>query len=445
MKLILDQFIHKTNLIDKVLISLIFFFPLLLSITIFFADLSASLTSLIILLLLTQKKNVLIFSEIKKEILLFLIFYFLILLSLFFSTSFEDSFLPSFFYFRYFLFILGIFYLLKKYDFFKKILLYSISFTFIIVLSDSVYQYFFLKNFFNFPSNFDGTIYILTSFFNDEKKLGSYLVRLLPLLISILYYFNFKKLNYFYFALSGVIIFFTSERTALFLFIVLSLFYFLIIKKKLYFFVVGLLILSSLITFNQGFKYKYLDYTLMQVGFIKTYWNENYQDKLRYYSKEHEDLSYTALKIFQNNFMTGSGIKTFYGACNNLKQKKTIQNKDNKNSSTDKKITRNNILQCSTHPHNTYFQILSDTGLFTFIFVISFFIYTLKKNIKLILKKEINHIDLCFYFLNVGIILNLFPLIPSGSFFNNWLSLILFYPMGLWLYINQKIKINESN
>ena len=80
MKLILDQFIHKTNLIDKVLISLIFFFPLLLSITIFFADLSASLTSLIILLLLTQKKNVLIFSEIKKEILLFLIFYFLILI-----------------------------------------------------------------------------------------------------------------------------------------------------------------------------------------------------------------------------------------------------------------------------------------------------------------------------------------------------------------------------
>ena len=72
--------------------------------------------------------------------------------------------------------------------------------------------------------------------------------------------------------------------------------------------------------------------------------------------------------------MTGSGIKTFYRACNNLKQKETIQNKDNKSSNTEKKNTRNNVLQCSTHPHNTYFQLLSDTGLFTFIFVISFLV-----------------------------------------------------------------------
>ena len=47
-----------------------------------------------------------------------------------------------------------------------------------------------------------------------------------------------------------------------------------------------------------------------------------------------------------------------------------------------------------------------------------------------------------YYFLNLGIIINLFPLIPSGNFFNNWLSLIMFYPLGYWFFINQKIKKN---
>ena len=45
-----------------------------------------------------------------------------------------------------------------------------------------------------------------------------------------------------------------------------------------------------------------------------------------------------------------------------------------------------------------------------------------------------------YYFLNLGIIINLFPFIPSGNFFNNWLSLIMFYPLGYWLFINQENK-----
>ena len=106
-------------------------------------------------------------------------------------------------------------------------------------------------------------------------------------------------------------------------------------------------------------------------------------------------------------------------------------------------LNRNNNLKCSTHPHNTYFQILSDTGIFAFIFIFTFFIFVLKRNIHILLKKKSNNFELCLYFLNVGILLNLFPLIPSGNFYNNWLSLILFYPLGLWLYINQKIKIND--
>ena len=450
MKLILDQFILKTNKLDKILITLVFFFPIFLTISIFAADFSASVVALIILILILKKENILIFNEVKKEIYFFSTFYLFLLISLIFSMSFKESFLPSFFYFRFFLFALGIFYLVKKYDFFQKILLYSICFTFMVVLFDSIFQFFFQKNIFGYPIKPYGGKYILTSFFNDEKKLGSYLIRLLPFLISLLYYYNFKRVHYLYFALTGISIFYTSERVALFLFIILAIFYFLVIKKKIQFILLGFLILSSLLTFNKEFRYQYFDHTLMQLGLIETKWNKSYNNIIRYYSKEHEDFSYTALKIFQKNILTGSGIKTFYLACNKLKVDKNNKlNKEKlskeKKSNKEKQfitLNRNNDLKCSTHPHNIYLQILSDTGVFAFICVFLFFAYIIKKNINILQKKNKNNLDLCFYFLNVGILLNLFPLIPSGNFYNNWLSLILFYPFGLWLYINQKTKID---
>ena len=148
---------------------------------------------------------------------------------------------------------------------------------------------------------------------------------------------------------------------------------------------------------------------------------------LRYYSEEHENLSYTGLIIFQNNYFFGSGVKTFYNECENIK-KKFIK----------KKIKRNNKLVCSTHPHNTYIQILSEIGIFGFILIAYFFIKVLINNIKIILKKNKSNLDNVYFLLNLNIVVNIMPLIPSGSFFNNWMSLIIFFPLGFWLYINEK-------
>ena len=71
------------------------------------------------------------------------------------------------------------------------------------------------------------------------------------------------------------------------------------------------------------------------------------------------------------------------------------------------------------------------------------FLKTLFENVKIIFKKKLNKDNISFYFLNIGIIINIFPLIPSGNFFNNWLSLMMFYPLGFWLYMyrvnNKKI------
>ena len=442
MKIIFEQFLSKTNNLDKILISIIFLFPLLLSISIFIADLFASITALIIIVLLFSKENKKQFSQIKSQLFFFLIFYFIILISLLFSISYEKSFLPSFFYFRYILFAVGIYYLFKKYTFFTNIFFYSLIFTFSIITFDSIIQYILGYNILGFTTGVDPTPFI-TSFFNDEKKLGSYLVRLLPLFLSLFYFFNLKKFTPYTIFVIGFIIFLSSERTAFFLYLNILFFYFLLIKNKIKFLVITSLIIFITFTFNEKLKYKYLDYTLQQLGFIETEWNQNYNGIKRYFSKEHEDLSLTAFTIFKDNYLNGSGIKTFYKICNLYKY-----NEEKKDMNYLGYLNRNNKITCSTHPHNTYLQILSEIGIFGFFMIFFFFVKTLYENIKiLIFSKKLSNIEMSYYFLNLGIIINLFPFIPSGNFFNNWLSLIMFYPLGYWLFINQenkkKVELND--
>ena len=179
------------------------------------------------------------------------------------------------------------------------------------------------------------------------------------------------------------------------------------------------------------------------IKFIMTQLQGNYSElkdnngiNLRYYSFEHENLVYTSIKIFQENFLIGSGVKSFQLACFDLKKDKLKQIDKNK---------RQNKLVCSTHPHSTYFQILSDIGFFGFIFALYILYYIISIFSKFAFKIYKNDkINISYYFLNVGILVSIFPLIPSGNIFNNWISLILFYLLGFWLYLKKTQHFKED-
>jgi len=79
----------------------------------------------------------------------------------------------------------------------------------------------------------------------------------------------------------------------------------------------------------------------------------------------------------------------------------------------------------NNHPHNTYLQLLSETGFLGFLFVVAIWIFCIFKLFT----------DIEFYYkcLLLGLIINLFPFMFTGNFFNGWLSILYFYPLGFLL------------
>ena len=70
-------------------------------------------------------------------------------------------------------------------------------------------------------------------------------------------------------------------------------------------------------------------------------------DDLKAFSDVHQSKYVTALKIYKDNKIFGSGTKTFRHLC-------------------ERPEYHTPPLGCSTHPHNTYIQLLSETGLIGF-------------------------------------------------------------------------------
>ena len=147
--------------------------------------------------------------------------------------------------------------------------------------------------------------------------------------------------------------------------------------------------------------------------------NEN---KIYIFSDEHNQHYVSAMKMFLDNKILGVGVKNFRKFCGIEKYKSEKS--------------------CSTHPHNTYIQILTETGIIGFLFimfvffnftyfVIKHFIYRLKGNF------FFTDFQVC---LLSGILIFIWPLAPSGNLFSNWLTIIMILYMPFLIWSKKKIK-----
>lgn len=400
----------------------------------FLSDLALVIISLIYIFNCFKKK---IFIH-KNFLLLFLFFFLILLISTFFSNHFIFSLKKTLSYLRFLIFSLAILlFILENKNFLKYFSLIFII-TYSLVLFDGYFQLVFGHN---MLGNITSVENRLSGFFGDELILGSYLSRFLPFLVFCLFFVKAKDLVIIlYISFASLLIFFSGERTAFVYVLLVNFFLIALIKSlRLYgsIFLVILLFLIPLIYFNNLNINNRINQTIGELGISNIYKpgyeiddnNKKIFKNFNFFSPMHENYLYTSLMMFKDKPFWGHGPNTYRLECSN------------------KKYSMDD-LSCSTHPHNTYLQLLAETGIFGFLYLFGLFIYFLFISIRHFVysinmsankKYFLSNLKIC---LIASFLITLWPLTPSGNFFNNWLSIIYFFPVGFYLSLNY---LNQNN
>jgi O-antigen ligase len=417
---------------------LICLLPIFLVFSRFIADLSICVCAILFLVSVVKKKEWFYFNN--NFFYLFLLFFFYILIRSIFTLN-LISIGTTIFYFRFGLFSLAVWHVINNNSkFLKYFFIISISF-FLILSLDAMYQYYSGHNILGYPKHIYNKV---GSFFGKTFILGSYISKIFLIIFGIFLYKNFFFNNKYInstiiltFALSSLAVILSGERAAFFLFLIYFFAILILLKLKknhkiiilssFLIFVISIFFYDSKIyhrhiveTYNQFNQYKYYK----EKGF-----ENNFDKKYFTFSVDHETHYKVAYKMFTNNIFFGQGPKMFRVLCDDNKFR------------FEYKYGTNIINGCTTHPHNSYIQLLAETGLIGAAFLILFFCYVVfklfynffvfynNKTISNIYNYKICLL-LCFF-------INFFPIVPNGNFFNNWLSIMYYLPMGFYLQVTK--------
>ena len=373
-----------------------------------------------------------------KFVLIFLLFY----LSTLFSTIYNfynfNYAKGGIFFFRIPLFAISIWFILERYEFFNKKMVAFFLLLFLLIIFDSLLQYYSGKNLLGYEI-IKGRI---SSFFGDELILGSFIIRLIPIFMIYLVMNDLisdKKINFIYLLIISfacLVVYLSGERTSFGLLILFFFILFFMVKILRKFVILTFLAFLSLAFIASNLK------TSSEIDPAKRMFNKSYSqiigkgeeryekhkkklfNKFYIFSHDHHGHYVLSYRIFKDHILFGTGVKGFRYLCRNKIY--ILENNDG----------------CSTHPHNTYVQILVSNGIIGLLILIICFFYFIKE---IFFFKKINDneknsdkILISGAIAVSAVFINLWPIIPSGNFFNNWLSMIYFYPIGFYLYFKYK-------
>ena len=304
------------------------------------------------------KKNLITIN--KKYIFLLILSVIYLLINSLLSTHPEISFIRFLSILKFFVFVYCLYYFFNDGDFEHNFFMFSKWTCFVVLFAsvDLIFQYHFGKNIF-FASSPDQSGLRFSGIFFDELIIGSFLC----------YFFLFgsfyvEKKNYFalipYFLITIYAIIISGEKKALIMSIFVFLIYFICkiqnLKKIIIFLLTFSLIISSVFILNKKTFQRYFDSggsLIRELGFNA----KDEQNFGGFLETPHVKHFRSALIIWEDNKFFGSGLKTFRFNCSNKKNVETLKN-----------------FYCSTHPHNLYFEILSELGLIG-LFLLLIFIY----------------------------------------------------------------------
>ena len=227
------------------------------------------------------------------------------------------------------------------------------------------------------------------------------------------------------FILADVLVFLSGQRVAFFM-LIFSTVLILLIYKKYKFLRITTLVVSFVTTFlilffNENVQKQMIDKTVKQLSLNN--------DKYIFQDDFYGAIYLTSFNIFRDNIIFGIGVKNYREECKNEKY--------------DELNATEIYYRCSTHPHSIYLQLLSETGLVGS-FIFSIFIFLLLKRLYLYIFIFKRSPEIYFLFPLIGLFTTLWPLMPSGNFFNNWFSVSFYFLLGLVLNSEKSYFIKDG-
>ena len=349
-----------------------------------------------------------------KAIIYLLILYIYLIFNTFFSTDYSEGVFRNFGFLRIIILFAAINYFFQDEILFKKVFKFWTIVIFI-VLFDVFVEILTGTNILGFG---EGTNNRIVSFFKDEPIVGGYLNGFYLIIIGFL--FNEFKDNKNYLIILLAIIFIitillTGERSSAIKAILgISLFFLIYknldIKKKISVFLT-IIVLTLILVFNLSFlKLRFVNQVNSLLSNQKNIYFQLYK---------------SGIEVFNKNKFLGVGNKNY-------------------RVETCKNINNNEKYICSTHPHQIYFELLSEHGLIGTLIILAIFYKLIFSKILGTFRKN-NH-------LKIGSLIYLIfvftPIIPSGAFFTDnvltifAINLSIFYASDKESNVFKKIKQN---
>ena len=263
---------------------------------------------------------------------------------------------------------------------------------FIFIIADGSIQFYTGSNIIGMKS--EG--FKISGIFGDEQIMGSFIVKLLPLTLFFIYNSKINDLNkkkiiisLILLSLVGVII--SNEFNSIILFLIfISFFLILLIKLNTKSFI---LLLAILLIFFQTNNFNAQKSRLLSVY-------NNLSSENGTIINSYSSMLKTSILIWNENKFFGSGIKSY----KNLSKKKEFQV---------------SIFSEQSHPHNYYFQLLCEVGIFGLLFLIYILYFALKIFISSFLNlfKHFSfseNLNISKLLISSGLLINIFP------FYTKW-------------------------